>query len=106
MPPWLAWQLLLPLAVFVAANFVLLQLGGDNWLAGHLYLWEGGHWALHGGFITSTLIHEGGKRLSVLAWLGVVACAAVAWFNPAWQARRRPRLTQALAVLPSAPAVA
>src|SRR3546814_14192685 len=36
-PPWLAWQLLLPLAVFVAANFVLLQLGGDRWIAGPLY---------------------------------------------------------------------
>src|SRR5690606_36497508 len=58
MPAWFAWQLLLPLSLFVAANFVLLQLGGDRWIAAHLYLWEGGRWALQDGFITSTLIHE------------------------------------------------
>src|SRR3546814_4286202 len=81
-PPWLAWQLLLPLSVFVAANFVLLQLGGDRWIAGHLYLWEGGRWALKDAFVTSTLVHEAGKRLSVLAWLGVVACAAATWCRP------------------------
>src|SRR3546814_8828398 len=83
-----------------------LQLGGDKWHAGHLYLWEGGHWALKDGFITSTLIHEGGKRLSVLAWLGVVACAAVAWGKPAWQSWRRPLLYLALAVLLSTSVVA
>jgi len=106
MPPWVAWQLLLPLAVFVVANFVLLQLGGDRWLAGHLYLWEGGRWALRDGFVTNTLVHEAGKRLSVLAWLGVAACAAAAWYRPAWRAWRRPLLYLALAVLLSTSLVA
>ena len=106
MPAWFAWQLLLPLSLFVAANFVLLQLGGDRWIAAHLYLWEGGRWALQDGFITSTLIHEGGKRLSVLAWLGVVACATVAWSKPAWQSWRRPLPYLALAVLLSTSVVA
>src|SRR3546814_397850 len=49
---------------------------------------------------------EGGKRLSVLAWLGVVACAAVAWCKPAWQSWRRPLLYLALAVLLSTSVVA
>src|SRR3546814_17593858 len=100
-PPWLAWQLLLPLAVFVAANFVLLQLGGDRWIAGHLYLWEGGRWALKDAFVTSTLVYEAGMRLSVLAWLGVVAFAAATVCRPACRSWRLPLLYLALAGLPS-----
>lgn len=106
MPPWVAWQLLMPLVAFVAINFVLLQLGGDRWLAGHLYLWEGGRWALKDGFVTSTLIHEGGKRLSVLAWLGVVVGAAIAWCRPAWRSWRGPLLYLAATVLLSTSLVA
>lgn len=105
-PSWLWWQLLLPLAAFVAANFVLLQLGGDRWIAGHLYLWEGGRWALKDSVVTSTLIHQGGKQASVLAWLGVVACTLVAWRRPAWRAWRKPLLYLALAVLLSTSLVA
>jgi membrane-associated PAP2 superfamily phosphatase len=105
-PSCLWWQLLLPLAAFAAANFVLLQLGGDRWIAGHLFLWEGGHWALKENFVTSTLIHQGGKRLSALVWLGVVACALVAWRRPAWRSWRTPLLYLALAVLLSTSIVA
>jgi membrane-associated PAP2 superfamily phosphatase len=104
--PWVLWQLLLPLAAYVAANFVLLQLGGDRWIAGHLYLWEGGRWALQDGFVTRTLVHEGGKRLSTLAWLCVVACAIVAWRRPAWRSWRMPLLYLALSVLLSTAIVA
>src|SRR3546814_4858972 len=43
---------------------------------------------------------------SDLAWLGVVACAAVAWCKPAWQSWRRPLLYLALAVLLSTSVVA
>lgn len=106
MPAWLAWQLLLPLSGFAAANLVLLQLGGDRWLATHIYLWEGGRWALEDGFVTSALVHDAGKRLSALAWLGVCACAAVAWSRPAWRPWRRPLLYLALAVLLSTSVVA
>ena len=105
-PSWVLWQLLLPLVAFVAANVVLLQFGGDRWIAGHLYLWEGGHWALRDNPVTSTLIHQGGKRLSALAWLGVVACALVAWRRPAWRTWRKPLLYLALAVLLSTSIVA
>lgn len=105
-PARFARQLLLPLAGFVVANFVLLGLGGDRWIAGHLYLWEGGRWALQDGFVTRTLVHEGGKRLSALAWLGVAACAILAWRRPAWRAWRKPLLYLALAVLLSTSIVA
>lgn len=106
MPSWLQWQLVLPLAAFVAANFALLQLGGDRWIAGHLYLLEGGHWALKDNLVTSTLVHQGGKRLSALAWLCAVACTAVAWRRPAWRAWRKPLLYLVLAVLLSTGIVA
>ncbi|MGN7724675.1 phosphatase PAP2 family protein [Luteimonas sp. 22616] len=105
-PSWALWQLLVPLAAFVAANVVLLQFGGDRWIAGHLYLWEGGHWALKDNPVTSTLIHQGGKRLSALAWLGVVACALIAWRRPAWRTWCKPLLYLALAVLLSTSIVA
>ena len=105
-PRWVTWQLLLPLAAFVVANVALLPLGGDRWIAGHLYLWEGGHWALRDNLVTSTLIHQGGKRLSILAWLGVVACTVFAWHRPAWRAWRKPLLYLTLAVLLSTSLVA
>ncbi|MDN5781814.1 MAG: hypothetical protein L0H23_07295, partial [Luteimonas sp.] len=106
MPHWVKWQLVLPLAAFVLANFVLLQLGGDRWIAGHLYLLEGGHWALKDNLVTSTLVHETGKRLSALAWLGVLTCTVVVWRRPAWHAWRKPLLYLVLAVLLSTSVVA
>lgn len=104
--PWLLWQLLLPLAAFVLASLVLMALGGDRWIAAHLYLWEGGRWALKDGFVTQTLVHEAGKRLSALAWLGVAAAAIAAWRRPAWRAWRRPLLYLALSVLAATATVA
>jgi membrane-associated PAP2 superfamily phosphatase len=105
-PSWLLWQLVLPLAAFMLASLGLMALGGDRWIAGHLYLWEGGHWALKDGFVTETLIHETGKRLSALAWLGVVAAAIVAWRRPALRAWCRPLLCLAASVLVATTVVA
>ena len=106
MPSWLLWQLLLPLTGFVLASLMLMVLGGDRWIAGHLYVWEGGRWALQGGFVTEMLIHEAGKRLSALAWLGVVAAAIAAWRRPALRAWRRPLLYLAVSVLVATTVVA
>ena len=106
MPAWLWWQLLLPLAAFAAANFVLLQLGGDRWIAGYLYLWEGGRWTLQDSLVANTLVHDAGKAASTLAWLGVVACVAFAWRRPILRAWRQPLLYLALSVLVSTSLVA
>lgn len=59
-------HLYIPLAIF--AIFALsIELGGvDLWLADRLYAWEGGSWALKNAWITSTIIHNVGKHLSLL----------------------------------------
>lgn len=49
--------------------------GGDARLADLVYRWEGGRWALRDAWWTSALLHEGGRRLSILCWITV----CVAW---------------------------
>ncbi len=49
-----------------------LELGGGNRvIADQLYAWQGGRWLLKHHYITSWLIHPGGKYLSLTMWLGV-----------------------------------
>lgn len=98
-PAWMGAQLWWPLLAFALANLVLIVDGGDQWLAGHVYAWEGGRWALRESFVTAQLIHVGGKRLSTLAWLAVAAAAIVAGRRPQWRAWRGPLLQLALSVL-------
>jgi len=62
--------------------------GGDAWLADLVYRWEGGRWALRDAWWTSALLHEGGRRLSILCWIGVCAawvCAARGATCAAWR---------------------
>lgn len=68
-------HLLWPLLVFVAVAVAMLALGIDQKLARVLYAWEGNAWALKDSFIAETVIHTGGRLLSVLAWL----CVLVLW---------------------------
>ena len=68
------------LAVGVVAGvlaWVLHASGGDARLADLVYRWEGGRWALRDAWWASALLHEGGRRLSILCWIAV--CAAWAW---------------------------
>lgn len=82
-----------PLLAFIGLNLILLGLGGDQWFADRLYAVQGHAWRLQHGFITESLVHVGGKRLSVLAWLAVggawaasFACAPLRqWRTPLWQ---------------------
>jgi membrane-associated PAP2 superfamily phosphatase len=102
---WMTWQLTLPLLAFVLASVLLMAFGGDFWLADHLYAWEGGRWALRDSFVTTTVIHEIGKRITVVAWLGVVAATVVAQRKPALRAWHRPLLCLALSVMAATLAV-
>jgi len=62
--------------LFLAAA-LLIRLQGDQWIADHLYVWQGHRWALQSAFITQTLLHQGGRVASLVAWMLVVA--ALAW---------------------------
>ncbi len=95
----LRWQLLLPLAIFLLANIVLMAFAGDQWIADHLFALEGGHWALKDNFFTTTVIHETGKRLSTLAWLVAAIATVHAWRKPALLAWRQPLLGLVVSVL-------
>jgi membrane-associated PAP2 superfamily phosphatase len=59
-------HLYIPLFIFVLA-VTCFELGGvDIWLADRLYALEGGTWALKNAWITSAIIHQTGKKLSLL----------------------------------------
>lgn len=98
-PHPLLWQLCVPLALFALANLWLLGFGGDRWLADRLYAWEGGRWALREAWLTTTVIHAGGKHLSTIAWLLVVGSLAFSWLRHGYEHLRRPLAVLALSVL-------
>ncbi|WP_305805415.1 phosphatase PAP2 family protein [Stenotrophomonas sp. YIM B06876] len=70
----------------------------DQWFADLLYRLEGGHWLLKEAWVTSQLIHRGGKWLSVLASLGLIGLLLCACFNARGHRYRRPLLYLLLAV--------
>ncbi len=63
-----ARHLWLPL---IAASLLssVLVLGGDQWIADRIFALEGHQWLLREAWMTSTLMHKGGKWLSVAATL-------------------------------------
>lgn len=95
----LSSHLLWPGLFFIAAITVLGPLHGDLWLADLIYSAEGHAWSLNGHFVTEHLIHIGGKRLSVFAWLGVLLAWLASWRVPVLREWRRPLLYLWLSVL-------
>jgi membrane-associated PAP2 superfamily phosphatase len=87
-----------PLVLLLLASIVLIPLGGDRWLADHLYALEGGRWALRHSFLLTGVLHAGGKALSALAWLGVCAMTQRSAFDARWKPLRRPSLTLLLSI--------
>lgn len=94
---FLARHLAWPLAAAVVASVLLMRAGGDRWLADALFGLEGGHWVLREHWLTSTVIHRGGKWLSLLAGLVVLALNLAALRRPRWAPLRRPLLYLLLA---------
>lgn len=95
-----------PLAAFAAVSFALLGLGLDQWLADRLYAWQGHAWSLRDGFLTETVGHLGGRRLSQWAWLAVLVGFLVALRREALAGWRLPLLYLLLSVLLSTVLVA
>lgn len=71
--------------VLLAAAASAAAFGADTWLADRLYAWQGNTWALKDAFITSRIVHEGGRAVSAAAWIGVL----IAWLATAWSPRLR-----------------
>lgn len=84
-----------------------LTVGGlDFAIADHLYAWEGAHWGLRQHWVTASLVHGGGKGLSIVAWLSVAGFTAATWRRPRWRAWRKPILVLLGSVLASVSLVA
>ncbi|MBK8284582.1 MAG: hypothetical protein IPK97_06660 [Ahniella sp.] len=79
-----ASQVILHVLIAVAALLWLELNGGNRLIADRLFAWEGGQWLLKDHFITSVLVHQVGKYLSMMMWLATVA----SW----WIVRRKKEL--------------
>ena len=95
---FLALHLAMPLVIVLFASVVLMHAGGDQWLADALYRLEGGHWALREHWLTSGVIHRGGKWTSALAAVAVLGLYLHALRHPAWASLQRPLLYLLLAI--------
>ena len=88
-----------PLVALLLASVLLIGLRGDLWWTDRLYAWEGGRWSLQSHWLVESVLHVGARRVSALAWLGVVLAWLVSLVRPAWRAWRLPLGYLALAVL-------
>lgn len=85
-PAFIATRIVAPTAILLLAAVVSTSLGVDGAIADRLYAAQGHAWGLRDSVLLSAVVHEGGRRLSALAWLGVVGAWAGTW----WFARLRP----------------
>jgi membrane-associated PAP2 superfamily phosphatase len=90
-------HLQIPLILFVLFAFGI-ELGKvDMWLADKFYAWEGGTWALKNAWLTSTIIHNTGKYLSLLIALIILLAFASTYFTQGFRQYRRELLYLLLA---------
>jgi membrane-associated PAP2 superfamily phosphatase len=88
--PHVFWRnhLQIPLVIF-SLLAVSIELGGiDMWLADKFYAWEGGRWALKNAWITSAIIHNLGKHLSLLIALIILLGFVSTYISPRVRAYR------------------
>ncbi|TGY37425.1 phosphatase PAP2 family protein [Stenotrophomonas maltophilia] len=87
-----------PLLAALLVSAVLMGAGGDQWLADQFYRLEGQQWALQNAWVTSHLVHRGGKWASSLAALIAIVACFHAWRQPRLARWRWPLLYLVLAV--------
>ncbi len=82
-------HLQIPLTIFIL--LVLgIEIGGvDMWLADHIYAWEGGTWALKDAWLTSFIVHDVGKHLSLLIALVILLALISSFFSQRLRSYRR-----------------
>lgn len=75
------------LFIFIAVTFELGNV--DTWLADKFYAWEGGTWALKNAWITSTIIHQIGKKLSLFIAVIILAALTISYLSQHFRQYRR-----------------
>lgn len=88
-----------PGAVFVLLWSLSMGLGLDQWLADRIYAWQGHAWTLQSGYLTETVLHESGKRLSQWLWIGVLVTFGFSLRHQALRPWRKPLLYLLASVL-------
>lgn len=95
---FLQQHLVWPLSVALLLSALLMAGDGDQWIADQLYRLQGHQWALQHAWVTSALIHKGGKWLSTVAALLTMVLYLHAGRRSALRAWRWPLLYVVLAV--------
>ncbi len=82
-------HLYIPLFVFmfIAAAFELGKV--DIWIADRIYAWEGSTWALKNAWITNTIIHQLGKKLSLLVAVIILTALILSYMSQYFRQHRR-----------------
>ncbi|MHC9086340.1 phosphatase PAP2 family protein [Luteimonas sp. RIT-PG2_3] len=75
----------LTVVLLVALALLANQSGLDLWLADRIYAAQGFHWALRHHVLTCDVLHDGGRKVSQLAWAGVVIAWLVSRRIGAWR---------------------
>lgn len=78
--------------LLLCATLAIEAAGTDAYLADVFYSWEGNQWQLKNAWVTSVLIHKGGKYLSILLLLLVLSLWFSSHFIPSlttWENRFR-----------------
>jgi membrane-associated PAP2 superfamily phosphatase len=87
---YLCIHIVVPLLAFAILLSWLEKAGGNRLIADQLYAWEGGRWLLKNHVLTSSLIHPGGKYLSLMMWLGVLALYLLSRQHAGMESLKRP----------------
>ena len=62
-----------PLAAFMLLSWLLMGLGGDQWLADRLFAMQGHAWTLQASPFLQQVLHAGGRSASKMAWYAVLS---------------------------------
>lgn len=81
--------ILIPSVAFLLCNLLLSLSQGDLLLADYLYRLQGGAWTLEDAWLTSDIIHDGGRNLVAVAALLLLAAIASSHFNQTMRPYRK-----------------
>ncbi|MDC1528298.1 phosphatase PAP2 family protein [Gammaproteobacteria bacterium] len=81
--------LLWPTLVYFCLMLCFTQFPLDQWFADSIFSWEGGEWILRDAWLTSAVIHEGGRKLVLLVLVLVLLLIAATYCLSGLKSYRR-----------------